>query len=201
MREEIRRVTKKDRQSAALRMLSAGIDAFGEEAYPTAYRKLKEAKELSPRSSAIRELLGISSYQCQEWADALSELRAYRRLTGDTVHMPMEMDALRAMNRDRDIEAAWNRFQELGGNRPTEAEAKVVYASFLLDRGRAGEAWDIVGPERLAVDAPPYERRCWFVAARAALEMNEPEVAAQIINTLQRLEPDMPGLEKLIDQV
>ncbi|MDE0644341.1 MAG: hypothetical protein OXH95_09475 [bacterium] len=201
MLEEIRRVTKKDRQSATLQMLSVGIDAFGDEAYPAACRKLKEAKELSPRSSAIRELLGISSYRCRKWADALSELRAYRRLTGDTDHMPMEMDALRALNRDRDIEAAWSRFQELGGNPSTEAEANVVYASFLLDQGRAAEAWNIVGPERLAVDAPPYERRCWFVAARAALELDEQEVAAQIIETLRRLEPDMPGLEELIDQV
>ena len=201
MRDEIRRVTRKDRQAAALRMLSAAVDSYGNEAFPAARRKLLDAKQMSPRSPAIRELLGLSSYRCGKWDEALAELRAYRRLTGDTTHMPAEMDALRALERDRDVEKTWERFLELGGARPTEAEARVVYASHLLDRGQAAEAWAIAGPERLHADAPPYEQRCWFVAARAALEMGDPDLAAQLTEAIRRLDPDMPGLGDLIETV
>ena len=201
MREEIRRVTRKDRQAATLRILSAAVDSYGNEAFLAARRRLMEAKQLSPRSSTVRELLGLSAYRCRKWDEALAELRAYRRLTGDTTHMPVEMDSLRALKRYRDVEVTWGRFVELGGNRPTEAEARVVYASYLLDRGRAAEAWRISGPDRLSKDAQPHERRCWFVAARAALAMGETDLAAQLTEAIRRADPEMPGLEELIQQV
>ena len=201
MREEIHRVTRKDRQAATLRILSGAVDSYGNEAFLAARRRLMEAKQLSPRSSAIRELLGLSAYRCRKWDEALAELRAYRRLTGDTTHMPVEMDSLRALKRYRDVEVTWGRFVELGGNRPTEAEARVVYASYLLDRGRAAEAWKISGPDRLSKDAQPYERRCWFVAARAALAMGETGLAAQLTEAIRQADPEMPGLEELIQQV
>ena len=201
MRDEIHRVTRKDRRDAALLLLSGAVDSYGNEAFPAARRKLMEAKQLSPRSTTIRELLGLSSYQCRKWEEALAELRAYRRLAGDTTHMPVEMDALRALERHRDVETTWGRFVDLGGDRPTEAEARVVYASYLLDRGRAAEAWEIVGPDRLHADAQPFERRCWFVAARAALALGEVDPAAQLTEAIRRADPDMPGLEDLLHQV
>ena len=200
MRDEIHRVTRKERRDAALLLLSGAVDSYGAEAFPAARRKLLEAKQLSPRSSTIRELLGLSSYRCQKWEEALAELRAYRRLAGDTTYMPVEMDALRALERHRDVEVAWGRFVELGGDRPTEAEARVVYASYLLDRGRAAEAWTIAGPDRLRTDAQPYERRCWFVAARAALAMGEVDLAGQLLKAIRRADPEMPGLEDLLHQ-
>lgn len=201
MRDEIQRVTRKERRAAALLLLSEAVDAYGNDAFPAARRKLMEAKQLSPRSSTIRELLGLSSYRCREWDEALAELRAYRRLAGDTTHMPVEMDSLRALKRDRDVETTWGRFVELGGNRPTEAEARVVYASYLLDRGRAAEAWTIAGPDRLPNDAQPYERRCWFVAARAALAMGELGPATQLTRAIHRADPEMPGLDDLMQKV
>ncbi len=201
MRDEIHRVTRKERRDAALLLLSGAVDSYGNDAFPAARRKLLEAKQLSPRSSTIRELLGLSCYRCRNWDGALAELRAYRRLTGDTVHMPVEMDCLRALERDRDVEVTWGRFVDLGGDRPTEAEARVVYASYLLDRGRAAEAWEIAGPDRLHADAQPYERRCWFVAARAALALGEVDPAAQLTKAIRRADPDMPGLEDLLRQV
>ena len=201
MRDEIHRATRKDRRDAALLLLSGAVDSYGNEAFPAARRKLMEAKQLSPRSSTIRELLGLSSYRCGKWDEALAELRAYRRLTGDTTHMPVEMDSLRALKRYRDVEVTWGRFVELGGDRPTEAEARVVYASYLLDRGRAAEAWRIAGTDRLSKDAQPYEIRCWFVAARAALAMGETDAAAQLTEAIRRADPEMPGLEDLIRQV
>jgi len=66
------------------------------------------------------------------------ELRTYRRLSGDTTHLPVEMDVLRALERDADVEAAYALLRRLGANRPALDEGRVVYASFLLDHDRAG---------------------------------------------------------------
>ena len=201
MREEIRRVTRRDRQAAALRALSEAVDAYGDDEFGAALRKLHRAKELSPRASPVRELLGLSAYRSREWGEALAELRAYRRLTGDTTHMPVEMDSLRAMERGTDVEKTWERFVELGGNRPTDAEARVVYGSYLLDQGRAPEAWRVTGPARIPNDARPYELRRWFVAARAALALGETATAAQLTEAIRRADPDMPGLGDLMARI
>ena len=45
-------------------------------------------------------------------------------------------------------------------------EARVVYASFLLDEGLPRDAWPIVKPKRLVASPSPGELRRWYVAAR-----------------------------------
>ena len=201
MRDEVRRVTRKDRQAAALRILAEAVDAVGKDEYGTARRKLVKTKDLSPRSSAVRELLGLSAYRLEDWRQALAELRAYRRLTGDTTHMPVEMDTLRALGRGLDVEKTWARFRELGGNRPTAAEARVVYGSYLLDQGRPVEAWKVTGPTRLSQNARPYELRVWFVAARSALALGEADTARKLAAAIRRIDPDLPGLADLMSEI
>ena len=194
-------MTRKDRQAAALRVLSEAVDAYGDDEFGTALRSLLKAKGLSPRASVVRELLGLSAYHLRKWEEALAELRAYRRLTGDTTHMPVEMDTLRALERGADVEKTWIWFLERGGNRPTEAEARVVYGAYLLDQDRPAEAWMVTRPARLSEDAKPYELRRWFVAARAALELGDPEAAGKLAGAIRKGDPDMPGLENLVTRI
>ncbi len=201
MKDEIRRLTRKDRQDATLQVLAKAVKAFGKEDYGAAHRELAKAKQLSPRSPAVRELLGLSGYRLQEWQEALAELRAYRRLAGETTYMPMEMDSLRALDRDGDVEKTWGLFLELGGNRPTEAEARVVYGSYLLDQGRPEEAWEVTGPSRLARDPRDYELRIWFVAARAALALDQVAAAKKLTAAIRKADPDLPGLADLMSGI
>ena len=198
MRDEVRLTTHKDRHTAVLRIISEAVDAYGDEDFEAARRKLAKAKSLSPRASSVREMLGLSAYRVEKWEEALAELRAYRRMAGDTSYMPAEMDILRALGRDVDVEKTWLRFKELGGNRPAEAEAKVVYGAFLLDRGRPGEALAVTRPARIPRDAPPYELRKWFIAARAALEVGDAEAAGKLAAAVRRGDPDMAGLDELM---
>ena len=181
--------------------MAEAVDAYGDQEFGAARRKLQKAKQLSPRASPVREYLGLSAYQVAEWGEALAELRAYRRLTGETTYMPFEMDSLRALERGADVEKTWERFVELGGKGPTDAEARVVYGSYLLDQGRASDAWRITGPARTPHDARPYELRVWFVAARAALALGESRTAARLTESIRRSDPDMPGLADLMASI
>ncbi len=201
MKDEIRRLTRKDRQDATLQVLAKALKAFGKEDYGAARREFAKAKQLSPRSSAVREFLGLSGYRLQEWTEALAELRAYRRLAGDTTYMPMEMDSLRALERGGDVEKTWGLFLELGGNLPTEAEARVVFGSYLLDQGRPEEAWEVTGPSRLAHDPRDYELRMWFVAARAALALDQVATAKKLTAAIRKADPDLPGLANLMSGI
>jgi len=146
VREDIFRSTPKDRREPALGHLSKAMQQFADERYAAALPELRSAKELSPRSSTIRELLGLSAYRSGRWEEALRELRTFRRISGDLIHMPVEMDCLRALGRKEDVTKTWERIQEHDISATVSNEARVVYASFLLDEGRAREAWPIIKP-------------------------------------------------------
>jgi hypothetical protein len=180
-----------------LRQLQRGIAAFSEERYRPALESLAAAKAFAPRSATVRELLGLAAYYSERWDQALAELRAFRRLSGDTTHMAVEMDCLRALGRHADVTKTWDLFKELGGNQDAQREAAVVYASFLLDRGRIADAWRVIKPGRLTSPAPESEVRKWFVAARVALAAGDREAAGRLVAAVSREAPSLPGLDEL----
>ena len=108
--------------------------------------ELRKAKNLAPRSSTVREMLGLSAYRTGQWEEALRELRTFRRITGDVIHMPVEMDCLRALGRPGDVTKTWNLLQDLDAPASVGHEARVVYASFLLDQGKPRDAWQVIKP-------------------------------------------------------
>ena len=194
VREEILRSTPKERRDPAITELTRGLSAFADDRHRQALAALRKAKGLAPRAPTIRELLGLSAYHSRAWEEALRELRTFRRITGDTTHMAVEMDTLRALGRDEDIDKTWDRFTELGGSRAAEDEIRVVYASHLLDRGRTADAWKIVKPGRLTVDAPESTLRIWAVAARVASESGDRETARKLVDAIRKASPDVPWL-------
>lgn len=197
VREEITRSTPKDRREAALAELSSGLAAFSEERFRQAAAALRRAKTLSPRAGTVRELLGLAEYQLEDWEACLRELRTYRRLTGETEHMAVELDALRALGRDDGVEKTWRLFFELGGSREAEDELRVVYASYLLDRGRVPEAWRVVNPGRLVANPGASTLRRWAVAVRVAAAAGDRDAARRILDAIRREDPELDWLDEL----
>lgn len=197
VREEILRSTPKDRREPALHHLSKGMEHFADERYPAAAGELRKAKKLSPRSSTIRELLGLSAYRSGQWEEGLRELRTFRRITGDLIHMPVEMDSLRALGRGADVTKTWERIQEHDVSATISNEARVVYASFLLDEGRARDAWSVIKPGRLIASPSPGDLRRWFVAARVAIAAGDKDAARKLVAALDDQEPDFEGVDEL----
>ncbi len=201
VREEIIRSTPKARREPALNHLSRGMEHFADERYPAAVAELRKAKKLSPRAATIRELLGLAAYRSAYWEEALSELRTFRRLTGDMIHTPVELDCLRALGRPADVTKTWERIQERGVSGSVSDEARVVYASFLLDEGKPREAWTVIKPGRLVASPKPSELRRWFVAARVALAAGDRDAARRLVAALDEHEPDFEGIEELRRQL
>lgn len=197
VRDEIIRSTPKDRREPALSHLAKAMQEFADERYRAALPQLRRAKKLAPRSSTIRELLGLSAYRSGQWEEGLRELRTFRRITGDVIHMPVEMDCLRALGRPDDVHKTWERLNEHDVPPGTSHEARVVYASFLLDQGKPREAWAVIKPGRLVASPSPGELRRWFVAARVALEAGDKDAARRIVAALDEQEPDFEGVDEL----
>ena len=197
IQEEVTRTTRKERRAAVMRSLESAAEAFASGKHGKAIEHAERAKEASPSNATIREILALSLYRLGRWEPALKELRTFRRIAGETTHMPVEMDCLRALDRPGDVEKAWSDLKHLGGRPDTFREARVVYGSHLLDAGRPKDAWAIVNPKRLEGHPHEAELRQWYVAARVATHLGDSESAAQIISAITAADPAFPGLDEL----
>ena len=195
--EELARVTSKASLLEASERLTAAAEAFAAGKYGKAHQHALAAKELSSRDATIREVLALAAYRLGKWDVALRELRTFRRFTGTTTHLPVEMDVLRALDRPDDVAEVWNLVHRLGADRSTKEEARVVYGSFLLDGDNAAKAWEISKPDRLHDRPSEGEVRQWYVAAKAAARLGDLKTARRLYEAVQVADPALPGLDDL----
>jgi hypothetical protein len=118
-------------------------------------------------------------------------------MAGETTHLPIEMDVLRAQGRNKDVEKAWQELQKRGGHGLVMNEGKIVYASYLLDEGRADEAWKIVEPPRMEQRPNEGHLRLYYVAARTAAARGDRETARKLSDEIVTHDPSFPGYEQL----
>lgn len=201
VRDEVARLTPKNRLQPALELIEVASDAFLQGRYRQALEKLREAKSLSPRAPVVRELMGLASYRLERWKEALGELRTYRRMSGDTTHLPVEMDCLRALGRREDVHKAWEELQRLGGHPAALKEGRVVYGAFLLDEGEPRRAWEVTRPKRISADAHEADLRQWYVASRAAAALGDVDTARQLLRGIEDLDSSFPGLAELQEEI
>lgn len=197
VRDEITRTAPKARREPALAHLSRAVTQFADERYGAAYEQLRQAKDLAPQAATIRELLGLSAYQIEKWDEALRELRTFRRISGETTQVPVEMDCLRALERPEDVHKTFRQLQGLDPRPETDDEARVVLASSQLDRGLVADAWKTIKPGRLVANPRPSALRRWYVAARVAARSGDTETARTLAEAIARNEADFPGLDQL----
>ncbi len=190
-------MTPRPRVPAAAHELEEAAVAFVGGRFAKARHHAEEAKALAPRLPAIREVLGLAAYRMGRWDQALTELRTYRRLSGDTTHLPIEMDVLRALDRPEEVEASHALLQRLGGSPAALDEGRVVYASFLLDQNRAREAWEVARPASLKATPSDEELRVWYVAARAAARLGDRSGSRRLYQAIVEADPGFPGLDEL----
>src|SRR5439155_20955562 len=94
------------------------------------------ARRLAPRVPAVREAAGLSAYRAGQWQPAMSELRAYHRMTGRQTHLAVLADCERALGRpERAIDLY--RSVDRGQLGPDEAaELLIVVAGARADLGQ-----------------------------------------------------------------
>jgi len=115
----------------ARRLVAAGLEEDPQRAYGYA----QAARRLAARVGIVRETCGIAAYRAGEWADALTELRAARRLTGRGSYLPLMADCERALGRlDRALELVTGP-ESAGLDRATTIELRIVESGIRRDQG------------------------------------------------------------------
>lgn len=177
-RQTLRSLPEKVADRAARHLVMAGL-LLGSDP-ETAYRHAVAARARAPRNALVREACGETAYAAGRWADALSELRAARRLNGEQLHVPMMADCERALGRPEralgyDTPEIRERLDEAG-----RAELSIVAAGARRDLGQREAAIRLL--EKQPLQSPSREAwvaRLRYAYADALLEADRREEAEE----------------------
>ncbi|HET7387088.1 MAG TPA: tetratricopeptide repeat protein [Nocardioidaceae bacterium] len=106
----------------------------------TAYRHASAARARAARIAVVREACGEAAYAAGEYTEALSELRAAKRMNGSNDYLPVMADCERALGRpDKALELAHSPAVASLGE-AEQAEMTIVESGARLDRGEIDAA-------------------------------------------------------------
>jgi tetratricopeptide (TPR) repeat protein len=140
----------------------------------------RAARGRAARIAAVREAVGIAAYHCEEWAEALSELRTARRMSGNPRNLAIMADCERALGRPHDALRALSdpNFGRLDPE--TRVELLIVAAGARRDMGQLDAALGVLARGGLDRSrARPGSARLWYVYADILQELDRREDAAQ----------------------
>ena len=205
VRKEVDRLVNERTRARDVKIcLTLGTAASESDDHVTARRYLAWAKHLAPRSTSVRETLGIALYRADDLRGALSELQTYRRMSGSNDQNHLLADCLRADGRDLDraVSVGMELVEDETGDIERRVEAAIVVASVHLSGGRPARAGAVVGrfltgPDSHSVPPGSVVRLLW-VAADVAEAEGSPERAIEALRRLLGLDSDYEDADERI---
>ncbi len=205
VRREIERVISGPRARDIALALSIGAAAIDDDRPDVAVEALAWAKHEAPRVAAIREAYGVALYLSEDWAGALTEIQAYRRLTGRVDQNHLAADCLRALGRgiDRIAETARELVDESGAPADRRAEACIVWAAALADEGDLATGRAML---RRFLNEPrdgdeEHDLRVRYLAADLAERDGDLDEAVTQLGTVARSEPDFLDVDERLERL
>ncbi len=160
----------------------------------------RAARARSGRIAAVREAVGIAAYHCGDWAQALAELRAARRMGSKSPLLPLIADCERGVGRpERAIELARGpEAEQLTGD--DADELKIVVAGARADLGQLEQALAVLSSPQL----DPSRRgqtaaRLFYVYAETLLGLGRRQEALQWF--LNAAAADVEGVTDAEDRI
>jgi tetratricopeptide (TPR) repeat protein len=140
----------------------------------------RAARALAGRVAVVREAVGLASYAGGEWAEALSELRAARRISGRPEHLGVVADCERALGRPERALAYADDPQVAELTQDQRVELVIVLAGARRDLGQPDAAVLMLqDPARNTSDKRPWAARLWYAYADALLDAGREEQARE----------------------
>lgn len=206
VQREIERVLGRGAKSRDVALaLSLGSQAIDEDRPDVAVEVLAWARHEAPRLAAIREALGVAYYLREEFAPALSELQAYRRLSGQHDQNHLAADCLRALGRDLDriSEVAQPLIDDDSAPDDRRAEAVIVRAAALGDAGELAAGRSVLRRflERPRDGDEEHDLRLRYLAADLADRAGDLREAEQQLASIVAVDPDFLDVEERLDGI
>lgn len=177
-RVELRTLPKDLAAKVARHLVMAG--RLAEDEPEQSYKHAKAARRLASRVGIVREAAGIAAYHAGEWAEALAELRAARRLgAGDDSYLPVMVDCERGLGRpERALDLIKSpeagKLDQMG-----RIELRIVESGVRRDMGQYDAAVVTLQiPELRDRRLRPWSMRLFYAYADALVEAGRAEEAA-----------------------
>ncbi|MGI9030588.1 MAG: tetratricopeptide repeat protein, partial [Ilumatobacteraceae bacterium] len=147
-----------------------------------------------PRVAAVHEVVGLAAYRTGRWRQALTELELAQTLEPSVELLPVLADVHRALGHWSDVERIWS---DVRGASPTPevmAEARVVAAGALADRGDLPGALRTMERARTGPTETKRVRdhhlRQWYVLGDLNDRAGDPIEATRWFEVVARHDPD-----------
>lgn len=198
IRRELTTLDRATADSVARHLVAAGelIDDDPEAALAHA----RAARARSGRIVAVREAVGIAAYRCGDWAQALAELRAARRMGSKSSLLALIADCERGLGRpERALELA--RGTEAAGLGGDDAdELRMVTAGARSDLGQLEQALTVLSTPQLdPARTGSTAARLFYVYADTLLALDRTDEALQWF--LRAAAADVQGVTDAEDRV
>jgi tetratricopeptide (TPR) repeat protein len=155
------------------------------------YAYAQAAKRLAARVGVVREACGIVAYRTGRWAEALSELRAARRMTGRDDYLPMMADCERALGRPDRALALVREASTADLDRATQIELRIVESGIRRDQGLSDAAvLALQVPELTSGRLRPWSARLFYAYADALLAAGRADEARDAFARAVEADPD-----------
>ena len=185
---ELRQTARAGKAEPAIGRLERAVELLERDDARGAAAEAQNAKELAPRSASVREVLGLAYYRLERFREALTEMQAYRRMSGRADQNHIIADCLRAIGRpDRAVPLAEEALASAGVPLAAKTEAVVVAASALADQGKFDQALGLLRRVRTRDDvAGPEVLRVWYVTGDILAKAGRPQEAAREFRKILR---------------
>ncbi|HKB29435.1 MAG TPA: tetratricopeptide repeat protein [Streptosporangiaceae bacterium] len=156
-----------------------------------AYQHALAARKLAARVGVVREACGVAAYLAGMWADALSELRAARRLTGRSSYTAIMADCERALGRYDRALAVLTGPDTATADRAERVELRIVESGVRRDMGAADAAVVTLQlPELTDGRLRPWSARLYYAYADALLDAGRADEARDWFARAAAADPD-----------
>jgi len=148
------------------------------------------ARRRAPRLPILREVAAEAAYQAGEYASALNDYRALRRMTGNDNFLPVIADCERALGRPQAALRLIREGQEAGLNPAQQIELVLVQAGARRDLGQRDEAVRLLREAVKNLKAPTEATaRLHYAYAETLLEEGDTAGARKWVVSAQRHDP------------
>ncbi|HEX4703244.1 MAG TPA: hypothetical protein VH352_14035 [Pseudonocardiaceae bacterium] len=164
VRAELRSLPKNLAEFVGKHLAAAGM--LMDEDPELALRHARYVRTKAARVGLVREAVGLTAYHVGEWAEALSELRAARRMSSGPGHIAVMADCERALGRpERALELA-REGQSMALPEAEAIELRIVAAGARRDMGELDAAVvALQGPELDPRRRDPWSARLFYAYA------------------------------------
>ena len=175
------------RLSERLASASAALDR---ERFEEARRMVAPLVRELPQVAAVHEVSGLASYRTGRWRQAAQSLELARQLRPDPTLLPALADCYRALKRWDDVEGIWNDVKAASPPHDVMAEARIVAAGALADRGDLRAAIALMQPaQQMPKRVRTHHLRQWYVLADLLDRAGDTVSAARWFEQIAAREP------------